>query len=641
MPTNKLFPSKILSTGTGRYATVLLATALALVLRALLERELSSTAPFVTLFASMAFSIWYCGLGPAIVSTVVGLVGAIYFFIPPQGSFAVADKPNVTRIIAFLASASVILLLGEANRRSRAKLESTLPELQQSQQAFHLSEGQFQLLANSIPELCWMADPEGYIFWYNRRWYEYTGTTPEQMEGWGWKSVHDPAILPAVLEQWQTSIKTGEAFEMVFPLRGADGAFRSFLTRIRPLRDERGRVIRWFGANTDISAQKLTEEALRDSEKQLRAAFSQTYSFLVFLTLDGIVIDANRAALEGAGFVREEVVGRKFWEPWWSSLPKEVELLKTQIARAAAGETVREECFYNLRDGTVRFADRTLNPVKDEEGEVLLIVASGLDITEQKELRDSLEARVNARTRELEEKNEELFKQAEIVRELSGRVLRMQDEERRRIARELHDSVGQLLSALGMNFSIIANSPNLSPAATKAVSENTALLNQILAEIRTISHLLHPPLLDEIGLQSALKWYVEGYAERSKIKVNLEFSPELGRLSREAEISIFRVVQESLTNIHRHSESPTATVRLSRASDSLRLEIEDEGRGISSQKQSALKNPGRPGVGIRGMRERLRQLGGSLELTSNGSGTKLLAILPLSSKVEATMDGMG
>lgn len=630
-----------MKTGIGRYAAAVLATAMALAVRGLLGRELESTSPFVTLFASIAFSAWYCGLGPAIVATVAGLVGASYIFIPPRGFFAVTDKQNVARIIAFLASAAVILLLGEANRRSRARLEATLPELRQSQEAFHLSEGQFQLLANSIPELCWMADPEGYIFWYNQRWYEYTGTTPKQMKGWGWKSVHDPAILPTVLERWQASIKTGEAFEMVFPLRGADGVFRSFLTRIRPQKTENGQVIRWFGANTDISSQKLTEEALRESEKQLRAAFSQTYSFMVFLTLDGTVIDANRAALEGAGFKREEVVGRKFWEPWWSSVPKEVELLKTHVARAAAGETVRGECFYALRDGTVRFADRTLNPVKDEDGKVLMIVASGLDITEQKELRDSLEERVNARTRELEEKNEESFKQAEIVRELSGRVLRMQDEERRRIARELHDSVGQLLSALGMNFSIIASSPNLSPAAAKAVVENTALLNQVLAEIRTISHLLHPPLLDEIGLQSALKWYVEGYAERSKIKVNLELGPELGRLSREAEISIFRVVQESLTNIHRHSESPTATVRLNRASDSLKLEIEDQGKGISPQKQGALNNPGRPGVGIRGMRERLRQLGGSLELTSNGSGTKLLAILPLSPRVDATPDGVG
>jgi PAS domain S-box-containing protein len=629
MSNSKRFSDLTMNTVLRRYAAAILAALVALVVRALLQPALGTTSPYVTLFAAIGFSAWFCGLIPAILSTLIGVLGAIYFFIPPLGTFSISDSQNIARLAAFLFSASVIIVMGEANRRSRAKLDSTLPELRQSRAAANLSEGQFQLLANSIPELCWMASPDGHIFWYNQRWYEYTGTTPQQMEGWGWQKVHDPAVLPAVVERWKNSLASGEPMEMVFPLKGVDGVFRSFLTRVRPLKDTTGRVTRWFGSNTDISSQMSIEAALRENEKRLRAAFSQTYSFMFFLTVDGTVIDANGAALGGAEFKREEVVGKKFWEPWWSPLPAEVEKLKAAVASVASGETVREEGSYALRDGTVRFADRTLTPVKDDNGQVVMIVATGMDITEQKELRDSLEERVNLRTRELREKNQELFKQSEIVRELSGRVLRMQDEERRRIARELHDSVGQLLSALGMNFSIIASSPDLTPAAAKAVAENATLLNQILSEIRTISHLLHPPLLDEIGLQSALKWYVEGYAERSKIKVNLELAPKLGRLSREAEISIFRVVQESLTNIHRHSQSPTATVRLQRDSDNLRLEIEDAGKGITLQKQGALSHPSRTGVGIGGMRERLRQLGGNLELTSDGSGTRLLAVLPI------------
>ena len=115
-----------------------------------------------------------------------------------------------------------------------------------------------------------MARPDGHIFWYNRRWYEYTGTTPEQMEGWGWQSVHDPAVLPEVLERWKASIATGEPFEMVFPLKGADGKFRPFLTRVNPLRDEDGRVLYWFGTNTDIEDQKRTQEQLAQSEERFR-----------------------------------------------------------------------------------------------------------------------------------------------------------------------------------------------------------------------------------------------------------------------------------------------------------------------------------------------------------------------------------
>lgn len=136
------------------------------------------------------------------------------------------------------------------------------------------SEHQFRMLAESIPQLDWMANPDGYIYWYNQRWYNYTGTTPEQMKGWGWQSVHDPAVLPSVMERWQASIRSGEPFEMVFPLRGADGVFRPFLTRIVPVRDAEGRVVRWFGTNTDITAQQHTEDALRKSEERLRAALA-------------------------------------------------------------------------------------------------------------------------------------------------------------------------------------------------------------------------------------------------------------------------------------------------------------------------------------------------------------------------------
>ncbi len=131
------------------------------------------------------------------------------------------------------------------------------------------SDRQFRSLANSIPTLCWMAEPDGDIFWYNRRWYDYTGTTPAEMEGWGWQSVHDPSVLPAVVERWRASLSSGSPFEMTFPLRSAAGEFRPFLTRVHPMRDAQGKVVRWFGTNTDISAQHAAEEALRQTASDL------------------------------------------------------------------------------------------------------------------------------------------------------------------------------------------------------------------------------------------------------------------------------------------------------------------------------------------------------------------------------------
>jgi signal transduction histidine kinase len=154
-------------------------------------------------------------------------------------------------------------------------------------------------------------------------------------------------------------------------------------------------------------------------------------------------------------------------------------------------------------------------------------------------------------------------------------------------------------------------------------------VDQVISEIRTMSHLLHPPLLDEVGLPSALRWYVDGFSERSKIAVDLDISGETERLGSDMEIAIFRVVQECLTNVHRHSGSRSASLRLAKEDGHVRLEIKDAGKGIPLEKQMALTSSGQLGVGFRGMRERISQLGGVLEVRSNGNGTLVSATLPL------------
>ena len=138
-----------------------------------------------------------------------------------------------------------------------------ITQIKQTEAALRESEAQFRTLANAMPQLAWIAKADGFIFWYNQRWYDYTGTTPEQMEGWGWQSVHDPAVLPQVMENWTNCIASGQPFEMEFPLRGADGQFHTFLTRGYPLKDSSGRVMQWFGTNTDVEAMKLAEEKIK------------------------------------------------------------------------------------------------------------------------------------------------------------------------------------------------------------------------------------------------------------------------------------------------------------------------------------------------------------------------------------------
>ncbi len=232
-----------------------------------------------------------------------------------------------------------------------------------------------------------------------------------------------------------------------------------------------------------------------------------------------------------------------------------------------------------------------------------------------------LEKAVKQRTVGLDGTNQNL-------RELSARLLQLQDDERRRIARELHDSVGQMLAALGMNLAAVGADIERLTKTASTVNDSAALVQELSKEVRTISHLLHPPLLDEAGLAAALRWYIEGFAQRSKIEVDLEFPADFARLSRESETAIFRTVQECLTNIHRHSGSPTARICIAASDGDVRVEVEDRGKGIPPEKQFEMASMGTPGVGIRGMRERLRQLGGSLDIHSNGKGTLIVARLP-------------
>jgi signal transduction histidine kinase len=234
-----------------------------------------------------------------------------------------------------------------------------------------------------------------------------------------------------------------------------------------------------------------------------------------------------------------------------------------------------------------------------------------------------LEEKVRERTGELDQANEGL-------RQLSGRLLNLQDEERRRIARELHDNAGQALAALAMNLGTVAKDLEHLMRTAATVADSASMVQQMSDDIRTMSYLLHPPLLDETGLAPTLQWYVEGFAERSKIAVELECSQDLGRLPREVETAVFRLVQECLTNIHRHAGSPTAAIRIERSGGRLRVEVRDNGKGISPEMREQMESGGTVGVGIRGMRERVRQLGGNLEITSDGigTGTRIVVRLP-------------
>jgi len=745
--------------------------------------------------------------------------------------------------------------------------------------------------------------------------YEFT-PKGEYITAQEWTSLFHPDDVARLAEE-AGRIWGGTDREFTFEFRTVrrDGEIRWMLSHGRIVRNGDGNAVRMIGTHTDITEAKRAEEVLAKTESRIRAAFSQSYSFLVLLDLDGTIIEANRAALDAAGATdASQVIGRKFWEPWWSPLPEEVVVLKEVIAKVAKGEKVRDECRFCLPDGTQRNGDRTLSPVFDDKGKVAMIVATGLDITDRKgsdaatgllasivassddaivsktlegiitswnksaeklfgysadeavgkhitlvvppdrlseeadilsrvsrgeridhfetlrrrkdgtfvevsltisPVRDSLgkivgaskiardisakrqaeraigkgarqqkalfrladefnraasldhvySAALNAildalhcnrasillcdntgtmrfqswrglsnqyravveghsawnrddpnpqpvcvdnidtsdvpeplkaivkkegigalafiplvsngkligkfmtyfnaphhfseheielsltiarqlsfaierqrndealrqseaRLRSLSESlDAEVLRQTEQLRDLSCELLRIQDEERKHIARELHDSVGQTLTILGLTAARLEGDIAV-PSRSKSVEEIQNLVQQLHREIRTMSYLLTPPLLEQRGLSSALEWYAEGLTERSGIVVNLDAAEGIGRLPGDMELVAFRLVQEALTNIHRHSGSKTASIRLVRTPERIEIEIADQGRGISAQRLSEIQS-GRSGVGIRGMQERLRRFGGTLNIESNGAGTRIIAHMPL------------
>jgi PAS domain S-box-containing protein len=346
---------------------------------------------------------------------------------------------------------------------------------------------------------------------------------------------------------------------------------------------------------------------------------------------DGTIIKANQTLLDWTGYSLQQVLSKKFQD--LLSIPGKI-FYETQFAPLLQLQGIVKEVAFDLVRGNGEPLLVLVNSVQrqPEEGGAVLIHSALFDATDRRKYeqqlltaRRKLESEVLDRTAELEHEILERKRAEEDLRELTVRLLQLKDEEQRRLARELHDSAGQLLVALSMNQARILNDPNIAPVTAGLIKENASLVSQISAEIRTISHLLHPPLLDEVGLGAGLRGFVEGFCDRSKIKVELEISADLPRFRPEFETAIFRIVQECLTNIYHHSGSKSAVVRLLAESSQIKLEVRDFGTGTAPLTTQNLQS----GVGLRGMHERVRQLRGIIEITSAQPGVRVVATFPL------------
>ena len=508
------------------------------------------------------------------------------------------------------------------------------------EQALRESEERYRALALATDQYVWRADAAGNNVWTSESGQRILGWEGGEAKGRGWLNFVHPDDRVRVAQKWEESLKAGKEHHSEFRMRTRDGSYRYFDVRGVPVRNPDGTVREWIGTNRDITERKRAELEVRASAHRRTMALSAA-------RVGGFVWDPQSGESELTAEL-QEIFGfemgsgmdknRECWLAYVHADDRAMVAERMQES-AASGNMDFEYRYQHPRlglrwlyaKGQIRAGEaangRSSNENGSEEKKMYGVV---MDVTERKKaeaelklVHEELEARVNQRTAEL--------RAAEAgLRQLSGRLMRLQDEERRRISRELHDSSGQALAALSMNLSMLEReSDKLSERANRNLADANRLVRELSQEVRTMSHVLHPPLLDEAGLESALHWFVEGFAQRSGINVNLDLSPQLGRLSTEMEISIFRVVQESLSNVHRHSGSKTAQVRVERDAQKVTLEISDQGRGLPGKGNVERSEPAVPGVGIQGMRERVRQLGGHFDVESAKGNTIVRAEFPM------------
>jgi PAS domain S-box-containing protein len=603
-----------------------------------------------------------------------------------------------------------------------------------AEEAARLSEGQFQTLANAIPQLCWMANADGWVFWYNQRWFEYTGTTPQQMEGWGWQSVHDPTALADVLERWKSSIATGDPFDMIFPLRDANGVFRPFLTRIMPVRDPEGKVSRWFGTNTDISEQRKIEDALRLSEERLRTFVKYVPAGVAMLDREMRYLQVSDRWCADYSVSSLDLLGRSHYEVF----PDLPERWKQIHCRCLAGETLGadEDCWeragrdamwlrweilpWGRREGqpegvlifaeditarkrmeaTLRESEATTRALLETAAQSILAVDSdgfvvlanrmavkmfghaqskllgmpiekliperfrtryfsyragfaanprtgpmgvGMDLRGLRKNGSEFPVEVSLSTVQTSRGTlavafvtdiskrklaETLLRNSENeLRALARSLITAQEDERRRVARDLHDDVTQRLALLSIEIGKLAAGTSLS------VEEITARLRSFQSqarhasdEIRRLSHGLHPSVIEDFGLSTALEEFCEEFAAAQGIALKFEGLAADGGLSADNASCLYRIAQECLRNVAKHARATEVRVGLTNDGVNVRLVVKDDGAGFSVGLDRA-----NSGLGLISMKERIRMVNGTLSITSQpGQGTAIIASVPLS-----------
>jgi PAS domain S-box-containing protein len=576
-----------------RYGLAVVAVLLALLLTIALP-PVAERGVFVLFLVAVVIGAWHGGWGPGVLTIGLSVLSLDYLVIPPLGTFAIDPLRNLIGLAIFMASALLLTALSLAHRRSESTLLEREAQLKQAQALAHL--GSYTLHVPHSKKDHWSDET-----------FRIVGLDPVDgelsPETYIQRVVH-PGDQAYVTETVEHALRYAKTFDIEYRIVRPDGGIRWVQSIGAPVADQKGVVVKLVGTLHDITERRLAKEELEASEARYRAIVEGQTELICRFRPDAVITFVNEAYCRYFEKTPEEMLGQSVLR----ILPEsQRERFRAHIASLQTHPRVAgREHEVLTAQGERRWLEWTDQALTDEHGCVMNIQSTGRDITERK--------------------------QAEMdLRRLSGRLLQLQDEERRRIARELHDSTAQSLAALSMNLTVVEKEAGgLSDEAKQTLGESQALARHATRELRTLSYLLHPPLLDESGLISAMQWYADGVSKRSGILIDLDLPAQAPRFPEEVETALFRIMQECLTNVLKHSNSSIARIRLTLNASEVVMEIRDQGKGIST---AALEKTGDKvaslGVGLMGMRERVRQLHGGFDLNTGNGGTAVIVTLPL------------
>ncbi len=653
------------------------------------------------------------------------------------------------RWIWILARGKVYERAADGSPLRIAGIHQDISKRREAEEALLLSREMYKNTVELSTQIPWVTNPDGTTIERDPLWADYTGENVRVPAGMDWLEAFHPDDRERTAASWTHAIATGEPLRVIHRLRHRDGEYRYCQSRAQPQRDEKGVIVRWYGATEDIHERVVAEQALIESERHMALAVegaglstwdwnlrsgdvirdprwarmlgyddgvthhkafweehthpedwptvvatweahckNETHPFRVeyrmrhqsgewrWILTHGRIVERDALGPVRACGINQDVTKRReqereertaierdrleavvqnLHEGVIIAAPDGTILLMNRVAKRMYGfdsgdpgplhaddlfravdasdsfdhglpkaqrplaRAIRGEAFSNVETHKRNAHTNEMwigscgsTPVRAASGELISAVLTVRDVTAERRAA------------------QELSRANEILHELSGQLLRLQDEERRRIARELHDGSVQVLAAALMNLAMLKESPSMRnlDAERRLLARTASLTEQCVKELRTMSYLLHPPVLDELGLGPALRSWIDGFSERSGIPVEIAIPEDLGRLSPEAETALFRITQEALGNVHRHAESSTAGVRLDISMGTIELEITDDGKGFDPALSGKKGGHRKLGVGLLGMRERAGQVGGSLTIESRPGRTAIRVSLP-------------